>query len=71
MMCSSIGDHDPLSKAALGWIDLSFDYASPRTITLSSYTKNGCALIISPDEEQSYFKDSYIVMLYEPTGVNE
>ena len=71
MMCANLGDHDPLSKAVLGWITPSFDYASPRTIRLSSYTKTGCALIVSPDEEQSYFKDSYIVMLYEPTGVNE
>ncbi len=72
MMCANIGDHDPLSKMILGWIHPAFDYASPQEhLELKSYTTVGDALIISPDEEQSYFKDYYIVSLYTPEGVNE
>ena len=72
MMCSNLGDHDPLSKMILGWIQPAFDYASPQEhLKLRSYTTTGDALIISPDEEQSYFKEYYTVSLYTPEGVNE
>ena len=71
MMCSDLGDHDPLSKMLLGWIDPAFDYGKPQTVTLRSYTDTGDVLILSPDEEISCFEEFYTISLYTPTGVNK
>ena len=71
MMDYNQGDHDPFSKALLGWINPSYVYEKDVNVTLKSFTDFGDALIISKSGTATYFDEYYIVALYTPTKENE
>ena len=71
MMDYNQGDHDPFSKAILGWINPYVIYNYSASITLNSFTEFGDALIIKKNNTESYFDEYYMIALYTPTGVNE
>ena len=70
MMHANQGDHDPYSKAILGWtsptVVVNMDYET----TLSSFEATGDTIIISKTNGGSYFEEYYMIALYTPTGVN-
>ena len=71
MMDWNQGDHDPYSKAILGWINPTILKAGEYDTTLSSYTTTGDALFIARNGNNSLFDEFYIVTYYTPDGVNE
>ena len=72
MMDSNQGDHDPFSKAILGWINPDVIVYSDYEKTLNSFASTGDVVIISKTGVGSYFNDElYIICYYTPTGVNE
>ena len=70
MMDWNQGDHDPYSKAILGWINPTILKAGEYDTTLSSYTTTGDALFIARNGNNSLFDEFYIVTYYTPDGVN-
>ena len=71
MMDGNQGDHDPFSKAILGWIEPTFVYKTDYAAVLSPFEENGDALIISKTGKNSYFQEYFIVCYYTPTGAFE
>ena len=71
MMDYNQGDHDPYSKAILGWINpivvANMDYSA----TLASFAETGDTIIISKNNGGTYFEEYFMIALYTPTGVNE
>lgn len=70
MMDWNQGDHDPFSKAILGWINPTVLKAGEYTTTLSSYTTAGDALFVKRNDTDSYFDECFIITFYTPDGVN-
>ena len=71
MMDANVGDHDPYSKALLGWITPTIVIDKDATIELSSFEKSGDAIFIAKDYNGIYFNEYYIIDYYTPTGLNE
>ena len=71
MMDGNQGDHDPFSKAILGWIEPTFVYKTDYEGSLSSYEETGDVLILSKRGKNSYFQEYFIVCYYQPTGIFE
>ena len=71
MMDGNQGDHDPFSKAILGWIEPTFVYRTDYEAELSPFEETGDALIISKQGKNSYFQEYFIVCYYTPTGLFE
>ena len=71
MMDGNQGDHDPYSKAILGWTEptvvVNMDYET----TLRSFEATGDTIILSKTNEGTYFEEYYMIAFYTPTGVNE
>lgn len=70
MMDWNRGDHDPFSKAILGWINPTVLKAGEYEMTLSSYTATGDALFVAREGNGSYFDEFFIITYYTPDGVN-
>ena len=70
MMDANQGDHDPFSKAIMGWIHPTVYVSGAYQKTLGSFTNTGDALFISKNGEDSYFGEYYVVVFYTPDGVN-
>jgi M6 family metalloprotease-like protein len=65
----NVGDHDPYSKMALGWIDPLVP-TDTTTITLRPYETSGDVILLTPSFSNSPF-DEYIVLdFYTATGLN-
>ena len=71
MMDTNQGDHDPFSKAILGWINPTVVYNAKYSATLRSFTDFGDAIFIMKDNEETYFTEMYVIALYTPTKANE
>ena len=71
MMHANQGDHDPYSKAILGWtqptVVVNMDYET----TLHSFEETGDTIILSKTNGGTYFEEYYMIAFYTPTGVNE
>ena len=71
MMDANEGDHDPYSKAILGWtsptVVVDMDYET----TLRSFEATGDTIILSKTNGETYFDEYYMIAFYTPTGVNE
>ena len=65
------GDHDPFSKAILGWTDPTFISVSDSEKTLTPFEENGATLIITKSGTKSLFDEAFIVCFFTPTGVFE
>ena len=70
MMDHNVGDHDPYSKAILGWINPYIVINKSCEITINSFESTGNAIFIAKDYDGVYFGEYYIVDLYTPTGLN-
>lgn len=70
MMDHNVGDHDPYSKAILGWINPYIVINKSCEITINSFESTGDAIFIAKDYDGVYFGEYYIVDLYTPTGLN-
>lgn len=70
MMDYNVGDHDPYSKAIMGWINPIICYNNDETFELESFEATGDALIIPKSWNGTYFDEYYIIDFYTPTGVN-
>ena len=70
MMDYNHGDHDPFSKAILGWINPTVVSTNDCTYTIGSFTEAGDAFFIMKQNCGSYFSEYYIISLYNPTKVN-
>lgn len=71
MMDCNVGDHNPFSKAILGWIQPLIMGEDSATITLKSFGSSGDALIIPKNWNGTYFDEYYIVDFYTPDGLNK
>ncbi len=74
MMDHNVGDHNPFSKAILGWITPQVIDSSRLdkniTITLNSFAQSGKSIIICNGWNNTYFDEYYIIDFYTPTGLN-
>lgn len=70
MMDATIGDHGPLSKLLLGWIN-PYITTGDSTITLDPFEASGDAIIVSPNWNNTIFDEYFIIDFYTPTGLNE
>lgn len=70
MMDYNLGDHDPFSKAILGWIKPAYTFYQDVTMDLKSFATYGDALIVAKNDKESFYDEYYILALYTPTGVN-
>ena len=73
MQSHNVGDHDPFSKMALGWVDPLVVYGST-TVTLESFTESGQCIVLKGNQDQNMNSpfDEYIVIdLYTPTNLNK
>ena len=70
MMDANAGDHDPYSKAILGWINPTV-VETDSSYALRSFEKTGDSIIISKENKNTFFAEYYIIEFYTPTGVNE
>ena len=71
MMDGNQGDHDPYSKAILGWTQPTVVVAMDYEATLRSFEATGDTIILSKTNEGTYFEEYYMIAFYTPTGVNE
>lgn len=64
----NVGEHDPYSRIALGWID-PIVVTGNTTLTINP----GQAIILSPDDlaSNSPFDEYLVLDVYSPTGLNE
>ncbi|MCR5092079.1 MAG: hypothetical protein K6B51_05245 [Bacilli bacterium] len=70
MMDNNIGDHNPFSKYALGWVEPKV-VETETTIELSSFTETGdCLLIPSYNWNGTAFDEYFMVEFVTPTGLN-
>ena len=70
MMDCNQGDHDPFSKAILGWIEPTVLKSGSFETTLSSYTATGNAIFLAKNGNGTYFDEFYVIIYYTPDGVN-
>jgi len=70
MMDNTVGDHASISKLLLGWIN-PYVVTGDVTLTISSFSDSGDAIIISPFWNDTIFDEYYIIDFYTPTGLNE
>ena len=71
MMDSCQGDHNPFSKALLGWINPTVVTTSDYSANLRSFAEYGDAIFIAKEGNGTYFDEFYVICFYTPTGVNE
>ena len=71
MMDQNVGDHDPYSKALLGWIEPTIVINKDTEVTIGSFESTGDAIFIAKDYDGIYYNEYIIVDLYTPTGLNE
>ena len=71
MMDCNQGDHDPYSKAILGWTEPTVVVNKDYETTLRSFEATGDTIILSKTNEGTYFEEYYMIAFYTPTGVNE
>ena len=71
MMDANQGDHDPFSKAILGWTNPTVLFQAEGTFNLASFASTGDTLIIKKTNSKSYFDEYYVVAFYTPTLINE
>jgi len=69
MMDGTQGDHDPFSKAILGWIRPTVLFRADYDALLSPFEENGEALFIMKEGKESYFQECFVVCYYTPTGL--
>lgn len=71
MMDENVGDHSPISKIILGWIDpIIVDITKTNTYEIDSFTKTGDVLLIPKSTYNGIFDEYYLVELYDPSGLN-
>ena len=70
MMDYNQGDHDPYSKAILGWINPTVLKSGDYETSLTSFTTTGDALFLVRTDEDTYFQEFFSISLYTPDGVN-
>ena len=71
MMDTNQGDHDPYSKAILGWTNPTVVVNKDYEATLRSFEATGDTIILSKINGGTYFEEYYMIAFYTPTGVNE
>lgn len=71
MQSHNVGDHDPYSKMALGWVNPLL-VTGDSTIKLHSFTETGeCIVLKTNDSMNSPFDEYLVIELYTPTNLNE
>jgi len=73
MMDYNIGDHNPLSKALLGWTDNYVISSGSHTITLNPFTTDNRTYFIRKPTTNNIYDingDYYSISLFSKTGVN-
>jgi M6 family metalloprotease-like protein len=65
----NVGDHDPYSKMALGWINPYLPTAST-SITLRPFETSGDVIVLSPSFNNSPFDEYLVLDFYTATGLN-
>lgn len=71
MMDYNVGDHNPFSKAILGWVDPLVMGDDDATVTLRSFGSTGDCLIIAKNFNNSLFTEYFIIDFYTPDGLNQ
>ena len=69
MMDANIGDHGPISKLLLDWVD-PYVAESSGNVTLAPFTTSGDFLIVSDHPLTSIYDTYYIVEFYTNDGLN-
>ncbi len=65
----NVGDHDPYSKMALGWVEPYVPTANA-SITLRPFETSGDMIVLSPSFTDSPFDEYLIIDFYTATGLN-
>ena len=71
MMDGNQGDHDPYSKAILGWTNPTVVVNMDHETTLRSFEVTGDTVILSKNNGGTYFEEYFMIAFYTPTGVNQ
>lgn len=69
MMDYNVGDHNPFSKALLGWVTPLVLEKENMTFELESYSKTGECVIIPYNWNGTYFDEYLIIDYYTPTDL--
>ncbi len=71
MQDGNMGDHDPFSKLALGWVDPYIPLTN-KTFTIKNLTEYGELVLLKPNSLYTSPFDEYILLeLYSPNGLNK
>lgn len=70
MMDFNVGDHGPINKMLLGWID-PIVVTETTTIDLKSFTENGDVLLVSNKTPDSIYEEYFLIEFYTSTGLNK
>lgn len=71
MMDANIGDHCSISKLLLGWITPTIiEGTGTISIPLSSFTEDGCVILISDHSIETVYDEYFLIELYTTTGLN-
>ena len=71
MMDANQGDHDPFSKAILGWTNPTIVFNHDYEVTLESFSETGDSIFIAVLDNGTYFDEFYVISFYTPDGLNE
>lgn len=71
MMDYNIGDHGPINKILLGWVD-PIVVTSTTTIDLKSFAKVGEVLLVTNNKNiNSIYEEYFLIEFYDGSGLNE
>lgn len=70
MMDSNVGDHNPYSKALLGWITPTIASKEDATYTLNPFTTTGDTIFIFKNYQGNIFSEFLTIDLFSPIGLN-
>ena len=65
------GDHDPFSKAILGWTDPTFVLTSYSEKILTPFEASGDTILITKSDAKTLFDEAFVFCFFTPTGVFE
>ena len=66
----NVGDHDPFSKMAFGWVE-PYVVSESCVLTINSFAETGDVIVLTPEFHNSPFDEYLVIDLYTPTGLNE
>lgn len=72
MMDYNVGDHSPISKLLLGWVDpIVVSGSGTASFGLTSFAETGKFLLISDHEIESIYDEYFLIEFYNNDGLNK